>query len=160
MFSWLNQRLKDNRAKRQQRKLYKNDLEVADKYITRRSEKKAFEADMGIKTKMPKKRTVIPKSIEISGITLIKYTSYESDINSANEAAEDLKELGYKTKIMTYYRGSDPIYVLYRYKRGMQDAGKTPAKVKTAAKPKAAVKTKTKTKPKVKKQNAGSWYFC
>lgn len=169
MFNWFKQKTKniqqqveDNKAKHKQNKIYHSDMEVATKYITKRSEKAAFANDMGLKTKAPK-RLVIPKTILVNGFNFIKYTSYESNLDLATEAAEDMKELGYKTKIITYYRGSDPVYTVYRYKQGITGTDRKIPKIKpkTTAKPKTRATAGPKKKPQTKKKPAiQPWRFC
>lgn len=98
------------------RRLLQDDMEVAKKYIVKRSEKALFAEDMG--QRKAKGRTAIPKTISLNGVSYSKYTSYEHDLDSAQEAATDMQEMGYKTHIKKFQRGSEPVYVLYRYKKG------------------------------------------
>ncbi len=97
-------------------KMLQDDMEVAKKYIVKRSEKALFAEDMG--QRKAKGRTAIPKTISLNGVTYSKYTSYEHDLSSAQEASEDMKEMGYRTCVKQFKRGSEPVYVLYRYKKG------------------------------------------
>lgn len=109
------------------------DAEIVGKYVLKKGRKTAreFAGDMGVTYKtMAKnlddwgrspaqkkiKRVTIPKSIAVNGKNYEKYCSYEGNRSAAQVAASDMQELGYKTQIMRVYRGSYPIYILYRYK--------------------------------------------
>lgn len=121
----------------------KQDAEIVGKYIIPkgRGKTKEFAADMGISThelgkilgednKYAPKRVVIPKTILSNGLKYVKYASYDGDLSSAQEAANDLRELGYKTKIEKFQKKSYSTYVLYRYKntRSFKEPAKQPIK--------------------------------
>ena len=119
-----------NRVPEKERAQFEADMEIANKYIQKKTHKKAkeFAEDMGIKPKRTP-RVKILESVEAHGIIYKKYANYETSLSSAKEASEDLEQLGYRTRIVRYMRGSAPAYVLYRYKKGMsRSRAKAPKK--------------------------------
>lgn len=110
----------------------REDAEIIGKYIIPKGRKvtKEFAKDMGISTRTmakgldnnsntrPPKRVTIPKEISVNGTKFTKYCKYDGDINSAREAAGDMQEMGYYTRILKFQLHSYPTYVLYRYKKG------------------------------------------
>lgn len=119
------------------------DAELVGKYIITKGRKTAreFANDMGVSTKAmakefnegaPKvtKRTTIPKEITFNGVSYTRYCNYDGNPDPAREAANDMQEMGYLTKIVKFQRKSYPVYVLYRYKKGTRSSG-APAKRKT-----------------------------
>lgn len=113
--------------------LRQNDKEVVAKYVTKRSEKAAFAEALGEKRKKTT-RLAIPRTILINGVTFSKYANYESDREGAEEAANDMTELGYRTKIVRHLRGDEPVFVVYRYKKGRTSNEIAAQKRKTTAK--------------------------
>jgi hypothetical protein len=127
---------------RNEREQALDDAKIVGKYIIRKGGKatREFAADMKIPRKAltqglsdriethgrKPKRQIIPKSIEIGGTNFTKYCGYDGDLDSAKEAAEDMNEMGYKTRIMKFQRGSIPVYVLYRYKKGKRSGAGSP----------------------------------